>query len=1163
MSNKEEFKEFRGSLVDAMRRELIGPDLTDAVEIQTEELEVSPLQVYGAGILFPQKLPHENLEDVADENDLKSSSDTSGEHIEDELDELTEKSGGKSRKGSMAGEDAGFDEQPLNLANEYSPSAMGITFRVMGKQPIKAKVTFGKYIRTKVKEPHPKAGEVRMDGEPYPLERESNLYKRVPKSDDHSIETVFESGPDQVFDIAETEGGLKLHATLRSVEDDGAVISLMLVNHNQSQDSGSVNAEDAFFQAKIVVTDVEERPVFSNIDRPSGNSEEMDMASMELLYRHRKSFCLGHGCAADWSKGDDVESTGTTDAVWTSTIPTYEVQPVEPREKPYGTGQFNLSMRFLASGEGLDANSRQTSIVNALTGLCDDYESWITDTETEASTLSGRLSEAAKRHLNACRQCLGRMKEGVSILGNNVEAMTSFRLANRAMLMQQIHTGLNAERKLDSEYPVFPEDYDEGEANVRRWRPFQLAFILMNLAGTIDPLHEDRELVDLIWFPTGGGKTEAYLGLAAYMICLRRLRNPANAGTTVLMRYTLRLLTAQQFQRASSLILSLDVLRQERYLNVDLGEEPISIGLWVGNTLSPNKRADAVSSLNKMNRDAYASNPFQVLECPWCKCEMNNRDNYGYVTEKAPQGNSKTVFFRCPDSSCRWSGNIRMPVIVIDDDIYETPPTLILGTVDKFAQVAWEERTGRLFGIEMEHDPPELIIQDELHLISGPLGTIVGLYETAIERFCSRDGVTPKIVASTATIKRAQEQCWALYHRKSYEFPAQGLRAGDSYFAFENDEAPGRLYTGVFASGLKSQATAQVRTCSALLQAAVPKPADVMSPEDIESLDSDQQPELPVGTYLPLADPYGTLVWYFNSLRELGHATTMCTGDIPEYLKSMCRRGDIPWDYRRRIRDYVELTSRRTADEIPNILKQLSRPWMPKPEFEQMPVDILLATNMISVGVDVSRLGLMLVTGQPKSTSEYIQATSRVGRSVPGLVVTVYSASKSRDRSHYEQFVPYHQAFYRFVEATSITPFSPPARERGLHGLIIALARLVCGVKSPNEISDKRHLVEDELRKLLERIRDIDPDEEIDAAAEIDAALDEWEALLPDEYGKMGGTVNTSTLAYPFGSTPHVTHQREAWPVLTSMRNVDGTSEARVISTYRANDPTAEEGERA
>ena len=535
-----------------------------------------------------------------------------------------------------------------------------------------------------------------------------------------------------------------------------------------------------------------------------------------------------------------------------------------------------------------------------------------------------------------------------------------------------------------------------------------------------------------------------------------------------------------------------------------------------------------------MQRNDSAENPFQVLECPWCKTDFTYKGCLGYKTERiSAAGRQKTVYFRCPDPECDWhSPKNHLPVIVIDEDIYRTPPTLVLGTVDKFAQIAWDDRTGSLFGLNATHPPPELIIQDELHLISGPLGTIVGLYESAIERFCSAKGVIPKIIASTATIKNASQQCEGLYNRKTFEFPPAALKAGDSYFAFEDHEAPGRLYLGVFASALKSHATAQVRTCATLLQSVMPT----------EVID----PEAPINY---LSDPYGTLVWYFSSLRELGLATTMCTGDIEEFIKGLCKRRGFSWENRRRLWDVVEMTSRRTADEIPKILKKLDVQWSSARD-GKYPVDILLATNMISVGVDVPRLGMMVVTGQPKSTAEYIQATSRVGRTHPGLVVTLYHQGKSRDRSHYEQFVAYHQSIYRYVEPTSVTTFSPPARERALRGVLVALCRQLAGVSSPELIDEHIDQVDQEIEYLLSRINDVDAEEMDAARVELEGWLVEWQNIKPLEYGKMAGNVSELSLMYPFGSYPDPVFQREAWPVMTSMRSVDGTAEARVINSY-------------
>jgi hypothetical protein len=689
-----------------------------------------------------------------------------------------------------------------------------------------------------------------------------------------------------------------------------------------------------------------------------------------------------------------------------------------------------------------------------------------------------------------------------------------------------------------SPFPEIPPGYRDlpGE---RKWRPFQLAFILMNIAGMSSHKAPERSLVDLIWFPTGGGKTEAYLGLAAFTICTERLMGSIPC-VTVLMRYTLRLLTAQQFQRAAALVLALEVLRQEKELGADLGSAEISIGLWVGQSLSPNKRSEARAALQTLKQNSYAQNPFQVLQCPWCGVDFTGKP-LGYQLFKLPNSAERTVRFVCPDPACRFgSKSTGLPVLVIDEDIYATPPTILIGTVDKFAQIAWDERVGRLFGLGFDAPPPALVIQDELHLISGPLGTIVGLYETAIDRMCSRDGYTHKIVASTATIRRAQQQCKDLYARDAFEFPPQAVRAGESYFAFEDQQSPGRLYVGFMGTAVKSHQTALVRACSPLLQGVcVPTSDDEAAKRDI-------------------IDPYGTMVWYFNSLRELGHAATLCMGDIPEFLKGFRHRLGIPFENSRYLREIVELTSRLSAEEIPGILQQLEIPWQMKAS-GQPPVDILLATNMIAVGVDVPRLGLIVVSGQPKGTSEYIQASSRVGRLYPGLVLTVYTQTKSRDRSHYERFVAYHQSLYRHVEPTSVTPFSPQARDRGMRGVLIALARQIANVTTPNVVKQHEEQMQEQVDTILERVRALDPGEADEAEEELAEWLSFWRKYSPPAYGPMAGRVDDQTLAFPFGGIPDPDFQRDAWPVMTSMRNVDGTCEARVVNVYVSANAEAED----
>ncbi len=1116
MATDTEYAEYRSKILKKMTDELFGPENTDSEARQHELIGVSPLQLYSTGVLFPQKLANSQLED-----------DASGEAADvlEEDSSLEESFDVKVEQGSKNTSDATvLEEQPLNLANEFSPSAAGITVKTSADIQLLVDISTGRYKSEKVEEQHPKAGQERADGTRYPDKRMKDCYRRVPVLDQIAIDlAMFSVEHNSPIEIQGADGKLKLHVRIRPTNDNRVTVSLALVNHQKSVPDTPPAFNAAFFQVGLSVAGASGAPVFHPIDRAGGVSTDEEMAILDMLYREKRSFALGHGCSADWTT-DPADPTIAMN-VYSDFLPKYDLKPVKAREAAFSTAEFYLSMRTLS-----DPESSDDLLIKTLTVLAEDYESWIFSRESKKEDLAGEYQRPALQNLEKCRNCLKRVRDGIAYLTSNPDAMLAFRLANRAMLIQQARTRFQKDIDPDTAYSELADDYSVPGEKDPTWRPFQLAFMLMNIACCAEDEHPDRDICDLIWFPTGGGKTEAYLGLAAFCICLRRLNNSEDRGVAVLMRYTLRLLTAQQFQRAAALITALESLRLDKYLSADLGSEPISIGLWVGMGLSPNRRKDAVKRLNELTTITGAQNPFQLLRCPWCRSSLDKRDKLGYRKESVVPNGDDTVIFRCSNPGCRWHVNSnRLPVMVIDDDIYEYPPTLLLGTVDKFAQLAWVPETGRLFGANDFCDPPNLIIQDELHLISGPLGTIVGLYETVVDKLCSREGKRPKIVASTATIRESAKQCTGLYARERFEFPPQGLDAGDSYFAYEDHDVAGRLYVGVFGTAVKSHATAQVRVISPLLQAVMPEPPETQPPA--------------------IADRYATLLWYFNSLRELGHAVTMSTGDIPEHQFNLCARHKIEKGYRRIIRVTQELTSRRTAEEIPRILDELNREWPPT-EGRAWPVDILLATNMISVGVDVSRLGLMVVAGQPKSTSEYIQATSRVGRGFPGMVVTVYNPARSRDRSHYEQFVGYHQAIYRYVEPTSVTPFSAPARSRGFAGMVIAMARLILGINTPKEIRKRTNELGQVVDTILERIQQVDEDELEDSEVELRSILAKWNSYAPPSFGQMGGVPSTQTLMYPMGRIRNEDFEAEAFPVLTSMRNVDAACAARVLTTY-------------
>jgi ATP-dependent helicase YprA (DUF1998 family) len=573
---------------------------------------------------------------------------------------------------------------------------------------------------------------------------------------------------------------------------------------------------------------------------------------------------------------------------------------------------------------------------------------------------------------------------------------------------------------------------------------------------------EDRALADLLWFPTGGGKTEAYLALIAFTVFLRRLRRRVSgngAGVTAIMRYTLRLLTIQQFERAALLICSCEAIRLSE---PGLGDRPISIGLWVGRTGAPNTLQEARRALDKLRRGDRVTldegNPIQLKACPWCGTLLQPK--HYYIAQTNPR-----LVIGCRSPGCIFQNEL--PVHVVDEDVYRARPTLLVATADKFASLPWRESVASLFdGGADGGEPPELIVQDELHLISGPLGTLAGLYETAVDLLCSRNGSQPKVIASTATIRRAASQTNSLYNRGVRQFPPPGLDARDSYFSVEvpRERRGARLYVGLMAPGA-SQTTLLVRAYSALLQY-----ASVLAGTD------------------DVRDPYWTLVGYFNSLRVLGGARMQVQDDVSERMAVLAAEGGAE---KRPIENRIELTSREPSGDIPGHLRQMAVS-LPSPET----LDVILATNMISVGVDIDRLGLMVVMGQPPSTSEYIQATSRVGRKFPGLIVTLYNASRSRDRSHYEQFVDYHSALYRQVESSSVTPFSARARDRGLHAVFVALARLLVPELAPRSAAGRVVHVLDKLEPVKERIvgrvAQVAPEESGATARQLEEIQSEW-----------------------------------------------------------------------
>lgn len=940
----------RKVIEDFIRIDFIGP-------VENEEIIKGepPTSVYSAGMLFPQDTEINIVEQV---DVLRSGTDENSHRIDNF-------------------ESDSFDgyEDHLSHSNTFQPSSISLSTTVKpNTDTLDVKINYAIYELIQV------TGSEKVEGGEQSREEKIFVQDKWKQCPDEKVIQVNLAIHHDEHVIHE---GLELHTYIRKNYSDGSkTLTITLVNMNESNQSFKINNQNTFFQVKLTVFAAEYADVFIEKKMIVELGEDPEVTNLNMLYRHVQNYAIGHGCSVTYELSENGCYMLTTDV-----IPEYEIHQMKPSVR---VSSKTLQMNFLSKGT-------RTDIQDGLMQLVESYKEWIYEQEIAAEQLESKYKTPAKENISLCDETYNRIVKSIELLSDD-QVFFAFQLANRAMYDQRCNFLKQKDR------PINPEEIT--------WYPFQLAFFLQEITSIVNPNSYERNLVDLLWFPTGGGKTEAYLGISAFVIFLRRLRedNDKSAGVTILMRYTLRLLTIQQFDRAAALICACEIIRLEENLN---GEE-ISIGLYVGDGLTPNKIGKAEERLSDLMKNGEESvrkgSPRQVLSCPTCGIKIP-LDHY--------EIRNNELNIRCSNKECHFHKGL--PIYLIDDDIYKKRPTLVISTVDKFASMTWEAEVSKLFGIDTACPPPELIIQDELHLIAGPLGTITGLYEIAIDRFCYRDGIGAKVIASTATIRNAKGQIEALYGRDFRQFPPQAIDIRDSYFAEESarDDRPARKYFGIMAPG-KSAVTTLVRVY-ACLQFATRYLKDLGFEDHV-------------------IDHYWTITGYFNSLRELGGAVVQVYDDVQDrykYLyKSKFKSIIETFTYKDTQDELVELTSRKNASEIKKALEELSVAYPREDAF-----DYVLASNMISVGVDIGRLGIMAVTGQPKTNSEYIQASSRVGREFPGLVVTVYNPSKSRDRSHYEQFINYHAAIYKFVEATSLTPFSIQARERALPALFISMCR--------------------------------------------------------------------------------------------------------------------------
>ncbi|MFD2518224.1 helicase-related protein [Salinimicrobium flavum] len=1086
-------KENRDIIVERVKKEIIGPgsDIFQCKEdFRNEIIEGKPLQRYFSGILFPKQLQpngSDNGQEEMKEEDEDDLTDLTSNLNDGEIKEIEVFEDDEDEKDKT-------DTQPKYTSNTFFPSHFGITFAVNKScKNFKATINFGNYKKANFSEikiaysgeginlleqfglspfvtfdaenktltqsqkvPRTKDGKITPEYLHFQdclkslrqkTDKDFALYKVISKLFFKDKYRRFDNSITLNINVAEIEASLNNHLELKLSEQpncnfenwnkemkeslvfhlkmysnyaDKYYIKAVIENKVQiPKDKFSLSKEKvnqvSCFQTEIKIESEKLLP-FRDYKTHLYKTDEDKM--LDYLYREKLAFGIGHNTACTW---ENAQSPNTPQWIQSTFLPEYDVKS-QSSETDKIKGEI-LDIKNLTV-----YNTDTKSIITNLFKVSEAYKNWI-----EEERIKSGENELGLKNIKKCEQIYRRINNGIKLLSENEKALRAFQLANTAIYLQMFQTAQHFNTKKEG-FEVWErneilqhsfQDYgklDFPSNRVPEWRPFQLAFILQCMASFVDENSQEKELIDLLYFPTGGGKTEAYLAVSAFLIFWRRIEYPKTYdGVNIIIRYTLRLLSAQQFERASKMILACEFIRSN---SKDLGDKKITIGFWVGKQTIPNRLIDAQKKLQstqqKLNQgNTYVVNPFQLSNCQWCNTKVITRFSQKDSIYQIGHRVDRQLKSYCLNAACHFSEkNGGLPIVLIDDDIYSKPPTILFATVDKFAALAWKGESTALFN-NGSNRKPELIIQDELHLLNGTLGSLVGLFENALLELCHN----PKIIASTATVKNVDKQILGLYGREAKVFPQFATNSDDTFFSKVINESK-RKYIGVLPTG-KTTVVTNLQLLASLMFARLEIWKKSTNKSD--------------------ADSFWTLLSYFKSLKEIGRFSNKINSELKPIIKQLQVRYLIDDfnsanNYNKLSYRNIELTSRIPNEKIKKNLDKLDIPFNGNLK-DHKAYDLVLATNMISVGLDVGRLGVMIMNGMPPNTAEYIQASSRVARKNKGVVFTLYDPFNSRDLSFYEDFVQFHKTFYKQVEPLSVTPFAENALDKMLFTLILAYFR--------------------------------------------------------------------------------------------------------------------------